>query len=61
MSRSWEERWALKTNREKAEYLMGLTGVTTSVTEHDARVLQAAQVYATLAVVDATEAQGKAT
>ena len=57
--RTWQQKWALKSNREKAQYLLGLTDVTARVSEHDARVLQAAQVYATLAVVDATEAQGK--
>lgn len=60
-TRSWDERWSLKTNREKSEYLLDLTDVKGRFTEHDGRVLQAAQVYATLAVVDATEAQGKAT
>ncbi len=57
--RTWEERWSLKTNREKAEYLLGLTDVTGRLSESDVRICQAAQVYATLAVVDATEAQGK--
>ena len=51
-ARTWAERWSLKSNREKAEYLVNLTDVTGRLTEYDGRVLQAAQVYATLALSD---------
>lgn len=51
-TRLWSERWAAKSNREKALYLVNLTEVTGRLTEHDARVLQAAQVFATLALTD---------
>lgn len=51
-TRLWSERWARKTNREKGLYLVNLTDVTGRLTEHDGRVLQAAQVYATLALSD---------
>jgi hypothetical protein len=55
-NRLWAERWVAKSNREKALYLVGLTNVTgvlTGVlTENDGRILQAAQVFATLALTD---------
>lgn len=57
--RPWQEKWARKSNREKSEYLLGLMDLTGRITDGHVRILQAAQVYATLAVVDATEAQGK--
>jgi hypothetical protein len=51
-ARLWSERWAAKSNREKALYLVDLTNITGHLTEHDGRILQAAQVFATLALSD---------
>jgi hypothetical protein len=51
-TRLWSERWAAKSNREKALYLVNMADVTSRLSEHDGRILQAAQVFATLALTD---------
>lgn len=59
-AKPWREAWELKSNREKAEYLLGLMDLTGRILDGHVRILAAAQVYATLAVVDATEKQNSA-